>query len=128
MLSSRPDTNTLRLLIALPLLTVAAFHGLLASCNPVESRLRIATNPSNTAESEPHALMHLVPDFDENCKVCGYFSIGVDITALKLAEQESLHLREQLLQSTKWNQWVISPPESRTTSTICSVPCSVIPS
>ena len=45
MLSSRPDNDTLRLIKTLFLLIVVAFHGLLASCNPVESRLRVATTP-----------------------------------------------------------------------------------
>lgn len=56
---------------------------------------------SNTANTVRHALIHVVPDFNEAGKVCGYFTIGVDISPLKQAEQESQRLREQLLQSTK---------------------------
>ncbi len=55
----------------------------------------------NTAGTVRHVLMHLVPDFNERGKVCGYFTVGVDITSLKFAEQESQRLREQLIQSTK---------------------------
>ena len=59
-----------------------------------------ATLP-NTANNLRHALMHVVPDFDEQGNVCGHFTIAVDITPLKQAEQETQRLREQLLQATK---------------------------
>lgn len=48
-----------------------------------------------------YALVNVVPDFDNDGKACGYFTIGTDISQRKLAEREALALRDQLLQATK---------------------------
>lgn len=46
-------------------------------------------------------IVNLIPDFDSNHDVCGYFTIVIDISERKLAEQTSLQLREQLAQANK---------------------------
>jgi PAS domain S-box-containing protein len=48
-----------------------------------------------------HALVKVIPDFDSDGTVCGYFTISMDISPLKQAEQETRNLRDQLVQATK---------------------------
>lgn len=45
--------------------------------------------------------INVIPDFDINNEVCGCFTIGMDISERKLAEQTALQLREQLAQANK---------------------------
>lgn len=46
-------------------------------------------------------LVNVIPDFDSEGDVCGYFTIVTDITERKLAEHTALRLREQLAQASK---------------------------
>jgi PAS domain S-box-containing protein len=53
------------------------------------------------AEGTRDVILNVIPDFDSNGGVCGYFTIVTDITERKLAEQTALRLREQLAQANK---------------------------
>jgi len=55
-------------------------------------------NPSGGTRE---TLINLLPDYDSNGDVCGYYTIGVDITERKHAEQAAHDLRDQLTQATK---------------------------
>lgn len=55
----------------------------------------------NTAGGERHALANLVPDYDNEGRVQGFYTICMDITLRIQAEQEARNLRDQLLHATK---------------------------
>lgn len=48
-----------------------------------------------------HALVKVVPNIAADGSVCGYYTIGIDITLHKQAQEEAQTLRDQLLQATK---------------------------
>ncbi|HEX5636944.1 MAG TPA: ATP-binding protein, partial [Gammaproteobacteria bacterium] len=58
------------------------------------------TIPTPTAGPR-HTLVNVIPDVDGDEAVRGLFIIGMDISQLKLAEQEAHELRDQLIQATK---------------------------
>lgn len=55
----------------------------------------------NPAGGSRETIISLLPDHDSNGVVCGFYTIGVDITERKQAEQATQELREQLTQATK---------------------------